>query len=277
MEGLSMKRALRQVTLLAVVALVPAMIMAAPIHDAASKGDLAKVKALVGKTPSVVNLKDKSGVTPLVYAVANARKPVAEFLISKNANVNQAKPNGVTPLHVAAAMGLKDMAEMLISNKADVNAADKQGRTPLAVARANNQTVVAHLLLAHGAVDSTVASEKASPDSGIVTSQTSVTDLKALSHDMVRCLANGEYSKVVDKFDSTMRSAMPADKLQSVWQSVQTQAGPYKRKISTRTTTQQGYDVIIVTCEFEKAALDLQFVYNGKSEISGFFIKPAGQ
>ena len=123
----------------------------APIHDAAAKGDLTLVKALVEESPELVNAGDQSGATSLHHAVAGGHKAVVEFLLVRKADVNAMKEDGVTPLHIAASFGRKEIAELLITNGADVNAEDYIGRTSLALSEERGQTAVAELLRSNGA------------------------------------------------------------------------------------------------------------------------------
>ena len=57
------------------------------IHDAARKGDLAKVKALLKDHPDLVFSKDNNGETPLHQAVLFGHKDVAELLLAGKAEV----------------------------------------------------------------------------------------------------------------------------------------------------------------------------------------------
>jgi hypothetical protein len=50
--------------------------------------------------------------------------------------------------------------------------------------------------------------------------------------------------------------------------------GPFKRQIGLRTEKQADYDVVSVTCEFEKGALDVKIAYNGEKQVAGLFIVP---
>ena len=136
---------------LLVLALTATYVVAAPIHDAAGKGDLAKVKALLKANPKLVNLAGKDDATPLHYAVAEGHKAVVEFLLASKADVNAKKTNGVTPLHVAAALGRTEIAKILLSKGADPNAADSQERTPRSLAEKNGHTAVVELLTGSGA------------------------------------------------------------------------------------------------------------------------------
>ena len=119
---------------------------AAPIHDAAAKGDLAKVKALLKAKPELINSVDGNGATPLHHAVAVNHKAVVEFLLANKANVNAKRTNGVTPLHIAAAMGRLEIAEVLLSKGAEPQAIDNKGRTAMSLAETNGHVAILALL-----------------------------------------------------------------------------------------------------------------------------------
>ena len=69
------------------------------IHDAAKRGDLAKVKALLKDNPDLVFSKDNDGKTPLHLAAVYGHKDVAELLLANKAEVNAKDNDGDTPLH----------------------------------------------------------------------------------------------------------------------------------------------------------------------------------
>jgi len=58
-----------------------------PIHSAAQKGDLAKVKALIAQDPPRIG-EGQMGATPLHMAARKDHKDVAEFLLGERADVN---------------------------------------------------------------------------------------------------------------------------------------------------------------------------------------------
>jgi cytohesin len=122
-----------------------------PLHEAAKKGNLDKVKRLIEEGANV-NVKDEKNDTPLYIAVGQGNKEIAELLISKGANVNVVCTFGYTPLHwaVIALGGEKELAELLISKGANVNAVDKKGMTPLDLANYSHHKALAELLIKHG-------------------------------------------------------------------------------------------------------------------------------
>ncbi len=121
------------------------------IHDAAQKGDLERVKALVEANPALVSSKDSNGNTPLHLAALGGHKDVAEFLLANRAEVDARNYRDATPLHMAASSGHTDVAELLLAKQADVNAMTDSCHTPLYEAALTGQKDVAELLLANHA------------------------------------------------------------------------------------------------------------------------------
>lgn len=76
------------------------MTIGAEIHEAAKKGDLEKVKALVAKGEKV-NIKDDHNLTPLYYAAETGHKNLCKYLITKGADVNEAPEPFYAPLYAA--------------------------------------------------------------------------------------------------------------------------------------------------------------------------------
>jgi ankyrin repeat protein len=62
---------------------------------------------------------------------ATIRKDIVEFLLSKEANVNQSDKNGSTSLHIACAKGYAYLVDILLKYHASVDQADRFGQTPL--------------------------------------------------------------------------------------------------------------------------------------------------
>jgi ankyrin repeat protein len=83
------------------------------IDDAAKRGDLEKVKALLVGNTDLVFSKDKDDRTPLHFAAAFGKKDVVELLLANKADVNAKDKDGDTPLQAAAARGHTDVVELL--------------------------------------------------------------------------------------------------------------------------------------------------------------------
>jgi hypothetical protein len=88
--------------------------------------------------------------------------------------------------------------------------------------------------------------------------------IETLAKDLVNLLASGDYKKATENFDGTMKNALPAEKLQQVWNSIIAQMGPFVEQAGTRREKILQYDVIFVTCKFENGVLDAKVVFDGK-------------
>lgn len=83
-----------------------------------------------------------------------------------------------------------------------------------------------------------------------------------------------EFSAATATFDAKMQAALPADKLGGVWQQVAAQAGAFGRVLAVRTETKGEYAIVIATCEFANAPLDIKVVYDSKAQVAGLFFSP---
>jgi Zn finger protein HypA/HybF involved in hydrogenase expression len=129
--------------------------------DAIGEGDVGAVTRYLdaGVAPDAVTAK---GVNALYLACDKGHPEIAELLIARGADVNQAPRSGSTPLQVAIYRGfdsyeLKPKAgfpaliRTLVDKGADVNASDVEGNTPLIAAAEKDDLVTLRLLLDHGA------------------------------------------------------------------------------------------------------------------------------
>jgi cytochrome c len=156
-----------------------AIATAAPIHEAAKKGDLAAVAAALD---AGVDANASDGLaTPLYYAVTKRHFEIAKLLLSRGADVNVvsnwgppvinaawngdfeilklllsygANPNGEfkteTALHLAAQRGHLNCVELLVKAGADVNALTRFREPPIHFAKKNGHEPVVQYLFAHG-------------------------------------------------------------------------------------------------------------------------------
>jgi len=99
-------------------------------------------------------------------------------------------------------------------------------------------------------------------------------DINELASEFVALLVKEDFTAAAQYFDATMLQALPPEKLGQTWTQVKEQAGPYKHEIGRQQETTQGYEVININSQFEKAALNIRVVFNADKRIAGLFFAP---
>ena len=122
------------------------------IFDALRKGDIPAVKALIEKTPQVVDSRDSRGMTPLHYAATGGNADLVSFLVDKGAKLEVQNAQWKTPLHLAATNDRKDAVVALLKKGAALEARDDYQRTALILcARERGQAATGRVLIEAGA------------------------------------------------------------------------------------------------------------------------------
>src|SRR5687768_9642814 len=103
----------------------------APVADAAMRGDVDAVRALI-KQGADVNAAQGDGMTALHWAAENGHVEMAQLLIRAGGSLTAVTRRGShTPLHVAARSGRGPVIEALLEAGADPNATTAAGATAL--------------------------------------------------------------------------------------------------------------------------------------------------
>ena len=89
----------------------------------------------------------------------------------------------------------------------------------------------------------------------------------------VDMMARGDFVGATSKFDVNMQAAMPAPALAQMWNNLAAQAGRYKGQADTYTAIIQAFDVVYVTCRFERASVTFRVVFNSDGEIGGLWLE----
>jgi len=146
--------------------------------DAATQGDVARVKEMLRAEPSLARSIDQNGVSVIMKATYYGRRDVVAELLASGvqldvfeaaatgqadqlgallekdpALVNTYSPDGFTPLGFAAFFGQAETLNALLAAGAQVNAASREAMkmTPLGSALAAERNDLARTLIEHGA------------------------------------------------------------------------------------------------------------------------------
>ncbi len=100
-------------------------------------------------------------------------------------------------------------------------------------------------------------------------------DLKAAAHDLVNQLMDGRTDQILARATPEVRQGLSAAQLKAAVAGVKTTAGAFKSQVGSREEKAQGFDVVVVTCEFERAMVDVQLAFDDEGLIAGLNMRPA--
>jgi uncharacterized protein len=104
-----------------------------PLHAAAFSGSLPIAKLLLENGAVLEDAANKSGVTPMMIAIEENHVELAEFLITKGADVNRGEVHGYKPMARAFWKGNKEAMQLL--RRHGVTCHDATGLSAADVAR----------------------------------------------------------------------------------------------------------------------------------------------
>ena len=118
------------------------------IASAAEAGHAERIREILQRDASAVNMPNIDGWTPLHLAAFHGRHEAAQVLLDHGADVAAVSTNGMAnqPLHAAAAGRHLDLVELLLAHGADVEALSDDGRNAIDLATAAGHDEVVELL-----------------------------------------------------------------------------------------------------------------------------------
>ncbi|MEM6259898.1 MAG: ankyrin repeat domain-containing protein [Planctomycetota bacterium] len=140
----------RIVVILMLLSCAPVSI-ASFLLDAAAKGDIEKVEALIASGVNLEICDPATGQTALMKAAAGNQIEVTRLLVDAGANLEAYSKYGSTPLSYAAKSADAELIQYLLSKGAKVNGQKSDGYTPLMSAANLNSPEIVKLLLKNGA------------------------------------------------------------------------------------------------------------------------------
>ena len=146
--------------------------------EAATQGDVAKVKEMLHADPTLAQSKDQNGLSVTLTALYYGQRDVVDLLLDSGVElnifeaaatgqtervlalikdnpelVNSFSPDGFSPLSLSVFFGQPETVDALLAAGAEVNAPSRETMklTPLASAMATAQNEIARTLIQHGA------------------------------------------------------------------------------------------------------------------------------
>lgn len=96
---------------------------------------------------------------------------------------------------------------------------------------------------------------------------------------LVESLAKEDYAKATKDFNDEVKAKITVAKLEHIWSTILLQAGDFKKQVSAESSEvkEQGqtFEVVIVKCEFERAAVNVRVVFDAADQVAGLFFAAA--
>lgn len=121
------------------------------IFEAATLGDIARLRTLVTSDPGLLKAQSSDGFTPLHLACFFSQPEAADFLVQQGADPNAVSPARIAVIHSAAASRSAAMIKMVLQAGANPNLQQQGGYTALHEAAMHNSVERAQALLEAGA------------------------------------------------------------------------------------------------------------------------------
>jgi ankyrin repeat protein len=152
--------------------------MSQEFMEAATQGDVARVKEMLQADPTLAQSKDQNGLSVTLKALYYGKRDVVDVLLDSGVEldvfeaaatgqtarvrtlindnpelVNSFSPDGFSPLSLSVFFGQPETVDALLAAGAEVNAPSRETMklTPLASAMATAQNEIARTLIQHGA------------------------------------------------------------------------------------------------------------------------------
>ena len=90
----------------------------------------------------------------------------------------------------------------------------------------------------------------------------------------VEGLTEERFEDAANTFDETMAGLISPEKLEELWDQLLEKSGTFQKQLSTRRETYLQYEIVFVTCQFDKGKLDVKVVYDKSKQVSGLFFVP---
>ncbi len=100
-------------------------------------------------------------------------------------------------------------------------------------------------------------------------------DLKQEAQDFIRQLVVSDFAGARRLFDGDLLQAFPEARLKETWLQLVSQVGAFQEIRSSRVVERQENRIVTVTCQFEKAPMDIYVIFNASGQIAGLNVQLA--
>lgn len=93
------------------------------------------------------------------------------------------------------------------------------------------------------------------------------------AEEFIMFLDEGRYDRATKYFDDTMKKELPANELEKLWDSLESQLGDFKNQSYDSTQKMDEYDVILINGTFEEDEVIFRITIDQNEKIAGFYLE----
>lgn len=92
---------------------------------------------------------------------------------------------------------------------------------------------------------------------------------------LIEQMRTEDFSAAVESFDEKLQTALPAEKLSTIWQQVVAQAGQFEEVLNVSHETSGANTMVVAATKFTNVVLDIKISINQNRQIAGLFFAPS--
>jgi dienelactone hydrolase len=96
-----------------------------------------------------------------------------------------------------------------------------------------------------------------------------IDDMKQEAQNFIRQVVDGDFTGACRLFDRDMVQAFPEARLKETWLQLIGQVGPFQKILTCQAVERQENRIVTVSCQFEKAPIDIFVIFNQSGQIAG--------
>jgi dienelactone hydrolase len=114
----------------------------------------------------------------------------------------------------------------------------------------------------------------ATPTPNAVAQPADASTLIPRAKEVVDRLVSGQVEPLFEMFNDKMKAAIDADGLRRLMPGLISQLGPFKSQVGARTESQDVLRIVLITCAFERANVDVRVAFDTFDRVVGIGVRP---
>ena len=99
---------------------------------------------------------------------------------------------------------------------------------------------------------------------------------EASARALLAAFTAGQFDAAAKNFNATMLAALPPAKLEAFAGQLAAQVGKFEKVREAKHSTDQGYHLVTLVSDYEKARIDVRVAFDAEGKVAGLYFQPSG-